>query len=181
MGRSLYGPFEPLPAGITVKDAFTALLVQVANPPTFPFAGSDGKFHVAYNVVLQNASRVSATIRRLEVVDATDSTKVIASFADNQLVDPTCGFGDCNRLRALPSALVQDTVIPPQEARVLFVDFAFDSPRRRRSMWCITCSLMARCRARRTRPWPGPGTQRRWRPSRRRAARCRRAGKIGQR
>jgi Peptidase family M23 len=120
-------PFEPLPAGITVKDAFTALLVQVANPPTFPFAGSDGKFHVAYNVVLQNASRVPATMRRLDVVDATDSTKVIASFADNQLVDPACGFGDCNRLRALPSAPVQDTVIPPQEARVLFVDFAFDS------------------------------------------------------
>jgi hypothetical protein len=120
-------PFEPLPAGITVKDAFTSVLVQVANPPTFPFAGSDGKFHVAYNVVLQNASRVSATIRRLEVVDATDSTRVVASFADKQLVDPACGFGDCNRLRALPAAPVQDTMIPPQEARVLFVDFAFDS------------------------------------------------------
>ena len=120
-------PFEPLPAGITVKDAFTALLVQVADPPTFPFAGSDGKFHVAYNVVLQNASRVPATIRRLEVVDAADSTRVIVSFADDQLVDPACGFGDCNRLRALPSAPVQDTMIPPQEARVLFVDFAFDS------------------------------------------------------
>jgi hypothetical protein len=60
-------PFEPLAPGITVKDAFTAVLVQVAGPPTFPFAGSDGKFHVAYNVVLQNASRVPATIRRLEV------------------------------------------------------------------------------------------------------------------
>src|SRR5688500_14401348 len=119
-------PFEPLPAGITVKDAFTAVLVQVADPPTFPFAGSDGKFHVGYNVVLQNGSRVPATIRRLEVVDATGSTKVIASFADKQLVDPACGFGDCNRLRALPAAPVQDTVVPPQEARVLFVDFAFD-------------------------------------------------------
>ena len=120
-------PFEPPPPGITVKDAFTAVLVQVAGPPTFPFVGSDGKFHVAYNVVLQNASRVAATIRRLEVVDATDPTKVVASFADKQLVDPACGFGDCNRLRGLPSAPVQDAVIPPQEARVLFVDFAFDS------------------------------------------------------
>ena len=120
-------PFEPPPPGITVKDAFTAVLVQVAGPPTFPFAGSDGNFHVAYNVVLQNASRVPATIRRLEVVDATNPTKVVASFADEQLVDPACGFGDCNRLRALPSAPVQDAVIPPQEARVFFVDFAFDS------------------------------------------------------
>ncbi|MDT0354068.1 M23 family metallopeptidase [Pseudonocardia charpentierae] len=119
--------FEPLPAGITVKDAFTAVLVQVTDPPTFPFAGSDGKFHVAYNVVLQNSSRVAATIRRLDVVDAADPTKVIASFADKQLVDPTCGFGDCNRLRALPAASVQDAVVPPQEARLLLIDFAFDS------------------------------------------------------
>ena len=118
-------PFEPLPPGITVKDAYTSVLVQVTNPPTFPFPGSDGRFHVAYNLVLQNASSVPATIRRLEVVDAMDTTRVVASFAGKQLVDPSCGFGDCNRLRALPSALVTSTVIPPQQARVLFVDFAF--------------------------------------------------------
>jgi hypothetical protein len=64
--------------------------------------------------VLQNASRVPATIRRLEVVDATNPAKVVASFADKQLVDPACGFGDCNRLRGLPSAPVQNAVIPPQ-------------------------------------------------------------------
>lgn len=120
-------PFEPLPAGITVKDAFTAVMVEVTNPPTYPFAGSDGKFHVAYNVVLQNASGLPATIRKLEVVDATDTSKVVASFAGRQLVDPSCGFGNCNRLRALPSAPVKDAVIPPQQARVLFVDFATDS------------------------------------------------------
>jgi hypothetical protein len=99
----------------------------VANPPTVPFAGSDGKLHVAYNVVLQNASRIPATLRKLEVVDANDPTRVIASFADKQLLDPSCGFGDCNRLRALPAAPVQDTVIPPQQTRLLLVDFAFDS------------------------------------------------------
>jgi hypothetical protein len=96
-------PFEPLPAGITVKDAFTAVLVQVADPPTFPFAGSDGKFHVAYNVVLQNASRVPAAIRRLEVVDATDPTKVLASFADKQWLIPPAALVTvigCGALRA---------------------------------------------------------------------------------
>ena len=126
-GTGVGFPFEPPPPGITVKDAFTAVTVQVAGPPTFPFAGSDGKFHVAYNVVLQNASGIPATIRQFEVVDATDSTKILASFADKQLVDPACGFGNCNRLRGLPSAPVQNAIIPPQEARVLFVDFAFDS------------------------------------------------------
>ena len=118
-------PFEPLPPGITVKDAYTSVMVQVTNPPTFPFPGTDGKFHVAYNLVLQNASPVPATIRRLDVVDAMDTSKVVASFAGKQLVDPGCGFGNCNRLRTLPSAPVKDAVIPPQQARVLFVDFAF--------------------------------------------------------
>ena len=120
-------PFGPPPAGITIKDAFTAVMVQVTNPPTFPVPGTDGRYHVAYNVVLQNASRLPATVRRLDVVDATDTSKVIASFVGKQLVDPACGFGNCNRLRMLPAAPVKDTVIPPQAARVLFVDYAFDS------------------------------------------------------
>ena len=63
-------------------------MVQVTNPPTFPFPGSDGLFHVAYNLVLQNASPVPATIRKLEVVDAASPTKVIASFAGKQLRRP---------------------------------------------------------------------------------------------
>ena len=120
-------PFDPLPPGITVKDAYTSVMVQVTNPPTFPFPGSDKKFHVAYNLVLQNASPSPATIRKLEVVDASNPTTVIATFTGKQLVDPACGFGDCNRLRALPSAPVKDAVIPPQQARVLFVDFTFPS------------------------------------------------------
>src|SRR5437763_1743538 len=120
-------PFDPLPPGITVRDAYTPVLAQVNNPPTIPVAGTDGKFHVAYNLVLQNASQVPATIRKLEVVDATNTRKVLATFSDRQLVDPACNFGDCNRLRALPAAPVKDTVIPPQQARVLFVDYSFGS------------------------------------------------------
>ncbi|HZE01992.1 MAG TPA: hypothetical protein VE155_09530, partial [Pseudonocardiaceae bacterium] len=56
-------PFDPLPSGIIVQDAYTPVLVQVNNPPTLPVAGTDGKFHVAYNLLLQNASEVPATIR----------------------------------------------------------------------------------------------------------------------
>lgn len=57
------------------------MLVQVNNPRTFPVAGTDGKFHVAYNLLLQNASQVPATIRKLEVVDATSTSKVLATFS----------------------------------------------------------------------------------------------------
>ncbi|HEX8934109.1 MAG TPA: peptidoglycan DD-metalloendopeptidase family protein [Pseudonocardiaceae bacterium] len=122
-------PFDAPPAGITVKDAYTPVLVQVNNPPTVPVAGTDGRFHVAYNLLLQNASQVAASIRKLDVVDATNTSKVLATFSNKQLVDPACNFGDCNRLRALPAMPVTDTVIPPQQARVLFVDYSFSSPR----------------------------------------------------
>jgi hypothetical protein len=104
------------------------VLVQVNSPPTVPVAGTDGKFHVAYNLLLQNASQVPATIRKLDVVDATNTSKVLATFNGKQLLDPACSFGDCNRLRALPATPVKDTVIPPQQARVLFVDYTFGSP-----------------------------------------------------
>ena len=120
-------PFDPLPPGITVKDSYTPVLVQVNNPPTVPVAATDGKFHVDYNLLLQNASPVPATIRKLDVIDATNTSKVLATFSDKQLLDPACHFGDCNRLRSLPATPVTDTVIPPQQARVLFVDYAFSS------------------------------------------------------
>jgi hypothetical protein len=120
-------PFDAPPAGITVKDAYTPVLVQVNNPPTVPVAGTDGRFHVAYNLLLQNASQVPATIRKLDVVDATNTSKVLATFSDKQLVDPACSFGDCNRLRALPATSIADMVIPAQQARVLFVDYSFGS------------------------------------------------------
>jgi hypothetical protein len=120
-------PFDPLPPGITVKDSYTSVLVQANNPPSVPVAGTDGKFHVAYNLLLQNASQVPATIRKLDVVDATNTSKVLATFSDRQLQDPACTFGDCNRLRSLPATPVTDTVIPPQQARVLFVDYTFSS------------------------------------------------------
>ncbi len=119
------GSLGPAPAGITIADAFTSVLVRVANPPTLPVPGTDGRYHVAYNVILQNAGAVPATIEKLEVVDAFDTGHVVAAFAGQQLVDPACNFGDCNRLRALPAAPVTDTTIPPQQARLLLVDFAF--------------------------------------------------------
>ncbi|MGN6636815.1 MAG: M23 family metallopeptidase [Oryzihumus sp.] len=92
-----------------------------------PFPGTDGRYHVAYNLLLQNASVVPATLRKLEVVDAFRPSRVIASFAGRQLVDPACPFGDCNRLRALPAGLVKSAVIPPGQARLVFVDFTFES------------------------------------------------------
>src|ERR1700712_1625126 len=48
--------------GLRVPDAFTAVTVRPLSAPTFPFKGTDGKYHVAYDLELTNASALPATI-----------------------------------------------------------------------------------------------------------------------
>jgi hypothetical protein len=115
-------------SGVTVPDAYTAVVIRSVSEPTFPFLGTDGKYHVAYDLELTNAGRAPATIDKLDVVDAHNPSTVILSYSGTKLVDPSCPFGDCNRLRALPSAPTTSTTIPPQESRALYVDFAVDAP-----------------------------------------------------
>lgn len=110
-----------------VTDSYTAVLATVTGPATAPVAGTDGKYHVGYNILLQNASRIPATLGKVEVVEASAVGRVIATFTDKQLIDPTCHFGDCNRLHTLSGGVATDAVIPPQEARQLIVNYAFGS------------------------------------------------------
>ena len=113
--------------GISVPSNLTALVVTPVEPGTFPFLETDGKYHVAYDLIIANASNQPATLNQLDVVDAKDPTKVIASFSGTQLVDPTCPFGNCNRLRQITGQPVTDTVIASGQSRALYVDFTFDS------------------------------------------------------
>lgn len=128
-GRSESGDAGPssASAGVVLPDAYTAVTVEVLNAPTSPVEGTDGKFHVVYELGLENASGVPATITRLEVLDAADQSRALASYAGPQLVDPDCAVGDCNRLRMLPSLPAADAVIGPQEGRILLVDFTLDT------------------------------------------------------
>jgi Peptidase family M23 len=116
------------PTAATVPDAFTAVTVRPLSASTFPFPGSDGKYHIVYDLELTNASRVPATLDKVDVVDAANTGTVIASYSGTRLVQQDCPYGDCNRLRQLPSAPATDTAIPAQESRALFVDFTVDSP-----------------------------------------------------
>jgi Peptidase family M23 len=114
-------------AGVSVPDAFTPLTVQPISRSTYPFPGSDGKAHLAFDVQITNATAVLATLDAVDVVDAQDPTKVLVSFSGKQLVDPACNYGDCNRLRLLSQAPSPDNAIPPQTSRALLLDFALDT------------------------------------------------------
>ena len=47
---------------VTIPPAYTPVVVSQLGAPTFPFKGSDGKFHIAYDLQLTNAANVAATI-----------------------------------------------------------------------------------------------------------------------
>ncbi|MBP1325736.1 murein DD-endopeptidase MepM/ murein hydrolase activator NlpD [Leucobacter exalbidus] len=113
--------------GVVVPDAFTAVTVSTIGNSPLPFKGTDGKYHVVYDLLLTNATKEPASVEKFEVVDGQNPKTVIASFAGKALIDPTCVYGDCNRLRSLPASTVESATIPPQESRVLFIDFAVDT------------------------------------------------------
>ncbi|MGB3696356.1 MAG: M23 family metallopeptidase [Gordonia sp. (in: high G+C Gram-positive bacteria)] len=127
--RSAGPPSSPEPAAVSanVSTDYTAVTVQPLGSPTFPFVGTDGKAHVAYALQLTNAGLAPATLQRVDVVDAQHPTSALTSFSGTALVDPACGYGDCNRLRTLPSQPAPDTVIPPGQSRALLVDFTVDA------------------------------------------------------
>lgn len=112
---------------VVVPEAFTSVTMTQIGDPTFPFLGTDGKYHVAYDLQLTNASPVPATIDGVDVVDGTEPEKVVATFGGTALVDPNCTYGNCNRLQNVPNGLLDTAVIPPRESRVLFLDYVFDN------------------------------------------------------
>jgi len=115
--------------GVTVPDSFSPVVVTPVSNSTFPWLGSDQKYHVSYDVQLTNASRLPATLTTVQVVDPKHPNTVLTSISGPQLVDPGCAYGDCNRLRMLPSSNATDTVMPPGQSRALVVDLTFDSPK----------------------------------------------------
>ncbi|MFF3159674.1 M23 family metallopeptidase [Streptomyces sp. NPDC057910] len=111
--------------GVSVPDSFSPVVVTPVSNSTFPWLGTDQKYHVSYDLQLTNASRLPASITKVEVVDAKHPNSVITSLSGRQLVDPKCAYGECNLLRMLPSTNTTDTVIPPGQSRALLIDLAF--------------------------------------------------------
>lgn len=130
-GASSYPGQRAAPAGarpaVSVPDTFSPVVVTPISDPTFPWRGTDQKYHVSYDLQLTNASRLPATLTKVQVVDAGQPDTVVATLSSRQLVDPDCEYGACNLLRMLPSSNATDTVMPPGQSRALMVDLTFDS------------------------------------------------------
>jgi len=72
-------------SGLDLPDEFTAILGSFVGGETAPVKGSDGRWHVVYELWMTNGKQVPASIKKIEVLDYDDPTKVLASFADDTL------------------------------------------------------------------------------------------------
>ena len=97
---------------------FTPVIASTIGPETAPVRGTDGRWHVVYELQLTNAKPVPATIRRVVVLDEADRDRVITRFQGKRLVD---------NMRTLAPRPVDNTRIEPNGSRLLFVNLSFDS------------------------------------------------------
>ena len=93
---------------------WTPLLLR-PDRTTQVFQGSDGKYNVAYEVVLTNFSRNPTEIKKIEIVDADNPNTVLLTLADKS-------FEPCLSLLA-----GKGTTMSPGDTGVLFVNVEGDS------------------------------------------------------
>jgi hypothetical protein len=94
-------------------DRYTPLLVSALNPEARLFPGTDGRQHIVYELVLTNASPVTATVQKIEVIDAADPAKVLASYEGAALL---------SRLRKISREAPQTAEIEPNNTWLFLLD-----------------------------------------------------------
>ncbi len=99
------------------SDAWTPVLVSVVDRQTAPVRGSDGHYHVVYDLMLTNTGSETATIDAITVIDAVDGTK-IQTFSGDDLVT-----GEI--IRHLNRAPAEDAILAADESRLLLLAVAF--------------------------------------------------------
>jgi len=84
-------------AGAT-GDVFTPVIASTLSPEAHPIRGTDGAYHVVYELQLTNTKSVPATIQKIEVLAGSTGSQIITSFSDAELL---------KRLRTLAPQLLE--------------------------------------------------------------------------
>lgn len=99
---------------------FTPVVASVVASPAPPVLGTDGRYHVLYELELLNAKLAPATLQSVEVRDADRPARVITSYTGPAVVA---------QLRTLVPAPAADAMIPAGQGRFFFVELVFGSTR----------------------------------------------------
>ncbi len=106
------------PASGISKDQFTPVVISPLMPSTMAFPGTDGRQHVVYELVLTNANATLATLQKLEVLDALDPAKVLATYEGKDLLP---------QLRTTGNTAAETAEIEFNGTRLFLIDLELDS------------------------------------------------------
>ncbi len=95
-------------------DQFTPLVASATTRNTRPFAGSDGRVHLVYELALTNTSPTAATLKKIEVLDASE---VLASFEGQEIL---------SRLKTTGRLAAENPTIEFNGTRLFLIDLALD-------------------------------------------------------
>ena len=97
-------------------DVFTPVIASTLSPEAHPVRGTDGAYHVVYELQLTNTKLVPATLQKVEVLAGSTGSQVITSFSGADLV---------KRLRTLAPQPATDAAIEPNGGRLFYIELTF--------------------------------------------------------
>src|SRR5215510_10375534 len=103
---------------LQADDQFTPMVVSPLSPAINSVPGTDGKYHVVYELVLSNTRPVPVTLKKIEVRDARSPSMILAAYEGNELLA---------RLRTLNSVAASNAEIEFNGTRLLLLHLAFAS------------------------------------------------------
>src|SRR5262249_48126735 len=103
---------------VQAADQFTPVIASPLVPKTPPVLGTDGQYHLVYELVCTNTKPVAATLQKIEVSDDRSPPGVIAAYAGDTLLA---------RLRTLGNTAAGSAEIEFNGTRLLLVHLTFAS------------------------------------------------------
>jgi hypothetical protein len=101
---------------VSSGDVFTPVIASTLSEEAHPIRGTDGAFHVVYELQLTNTKSIPATLEKIELVTSKDRSQIIASFSGPDLV---------KRVRTLAPQPATDATIEPNGARLFYIELSF--------------------------------------------------------
>jgi hypothetical protein len=107
----------PLGGWSQSPDQFTPVVVSPLLPETQRVLGTDGQYHVVYELAFANTRQTPATLMKLEVLDARDPSVPLAAYEGETLL---------SRLRTLSNTTPETAALDFNETRLVLLHLAFD-------------------------------------------------------
>jgi Peptidase family M23 len=99
-------------------DVFTPLVASTLTSEVHAFPGTDHRQHFVYELVLTNGNATPATLKKIEVLEATGPSKILATYEGDELL---------KHLRTTGSSSALDPTIEFNGTRLFLIDFTIEA------------------------------------------------------